>query len=330
MSRTNASLAVRFCIGILLLGGCAGQRSNAPIIPTGAFVSPAANAAARSGDLLYIAHNERMENGHYRGVLSFFTFPQGEAVQDVTTPGIVLAACSDASGNVWAIVSKQKRWNAYEYAHGGTMPIASIDIPPPRPVSGCAVDPTTGNFAVTTGAYQGSGHYGKADVWVGGRNGKPARYTVPFTPTACAYDGAGNLFVDGWIGSTVFFDLAELAEGGNAFATVKLNKSPYLYPGGMAWDGRYLAIVDYAGRRTGNLWRIKISGSNGTVVGISDLERLYSFSVLAVKGGIAVGTTRNDGDAVALWRYPSGGKAIKTITQYAQPTHGVTISVGSH
>ena len=57
--------------------------------------------------------------------------------------------CTDANGNVF--ISNDD--NVFEYAHGGTEPIATLDLPGSNAI-GCSVDPTTGNLAVV---FSGSG-----------------------------------------------------------------------------------------------------------------------------------------------------------------------------
>ena len=54
--------------------------------------------------------------------------------------------CVDGAGNVF--VTNSFKGQILEYAHGGTTPIATLSDPNQYPID-CAVDPTTGNLAVT-------------------------------------------------------------------------------------------------------------------------------------------------------------------------------------
>lgn len=321
-----ASSAFRLFLTAALLGGCAGEHGAGSALPSALHAAGA--PAAASGDLLYVAHNVRLHGGSYQGVLSVLTFPKGRAFEDVRTPGIVSAICADPHGDVWAVVNAAKRWDAYEYAHGGTAPIARIRVRNRGGAPGCAVDPATGDLAVVEGLYNGSFPSTFAYIWPGARQGKPRRYTIPFTPNACVYDSKGALFVNGYVGDTVTFELGKLARGANAFTVVKLSNGPYWYPGGIAWDGRYVAVAGEITSHRHGLYRLKISKSNGKTLGIVHTERLYYISPLAINGQAAVATT-GGGNTVALWPYPSGG-AGRTIARYGRYVWGLAISVGSH
>jgi hypothetical protein len=306
-------------LGLTILAACGGEHNmGAEAVPAGSLAGKqqASGTAAYSTDLVYIAHGRQ---GRFSHGLSILTFPQGKPVLRIATAGFPTAVCSDASGNIWAVVGNPSRWTAYEYAHGGKTPIEKIGIPHPHLASGCAVDPTTGNLAIVVGFYCGSGQCAYVDIWAGARKGKPASYPIAFTPRACTYDDDGNLFVDGYIGSTVTFGLAELAKGANSFRNVTLNKTPYNYPGGMQWDGKYLALVDKPW-----IYRIKMSGQTGEVVGRVPIKKLFYLSPLVIRDGLVVATT--SAHAVALWPYPAGGRLTKTLAQYQSDAPGLAIS----
>ena len=110
----------------------AAQRSAA----RASWMSPAA-ASAKS--LLYVSDAGTFEVYAYAfpslaltGTLTGFNRPQGE--------------CSDRAGNVW--ITNTNSLNLLEYAHGGTNAIADLADPTGYPV-GCAVNPATGDLAVT-------------------------------------------------------------------------------------------------------------------------------------------------------------------------------------
>ena len=323
MNFARLGLIVALCLVSATLDACGADRNlGSSAIPSDTFAGKqrAGDTAGFSGDLLYIAHS-----GHHRfhGLLSVLTFPQGKLVSTIPIRRFATGICSDTSGNVWIIVADDNHRTAYEYAHGGTTPIATIHILHSRSGNACAIDPTSGNLAIITGDRLGRNF---ADVYAGAREGKPASYQIPFTPTACIYDDGGNLFVDGAHGSTIFFKLGELAKDANAFTNVTLNKAASWYPGGLQWDGKYLALVEPFRQQGPSIYRIKIAGSVGDVVGAVHLDTLWSGSPLAIGDGTAVATA-DEGNVVAQWRYPAGGKRIKTLVQYEYGVGGLAISV---
>jgi hypothetical protein len=310
--------AIAFSAASLAFTSCGGSSSQ-NITPT---VAPAVRSATNS-DLLYVGYTARMGSTS-QGVLSVVTFPGGTPVATIDLAGYPTGACSDTSGNVWVVVMQNRTFSAYEFAHGGRKPIHTIHIPHPYGFAqDCAIDPTTGDLAVLTGAAGSFGGY--ADVWAGARPGKPAAYVIQFTPTSCTYDSSGNLFVDGWIGSTVFFDLAELMKGSGAFAPVTLKKPLVNYPGAVRWDGQYLDVADIGSRGRG-IYRIDVSEYNGRVVSIVDLQDVYYLAVFQVQGDTIAGNSGYTGSSVSLWNFPAGGKRVKTIGRFSH-VRGLAISL---
>ncbi|MGA8099073.1 MAG: hypothetical protein WB810_10480 [Candidatus Cybelea sp.] len=300
---------------VTMLTGCgAGREQSAlPGVPG----NEAAQRAA-GGDLLYVAHVEKKETSRYQGVLSVMTFPHGKTVATIALPDFATGTCADTSDDVWVVAEHY----AYEYARGGTTPIAKIHITHTgKTTTGCAVDPTTGNLAVLTGFYEGSAP-SHIDVWPGAHEGKPVRYPITFSPIACAYDGSGNLFVDGYVGSTVFFELSELPKGSDS--TKNIQTKLYEFPGGVQWDGKYLAV--FSGPV---LYRISVSGSVARVVSKYRPRHVYSGTPLAIADGSMVADSGGNGTNVSLWHYPGGGKATKRLTSLEYAARGLTISAGS-
>ena len=128
-------LPLTLCAG-LVLAGCGG--SQPPIGAPGAMPQTSANAhrAAHGkswmrgdtyGDLIYaVASTE----------IALLTYPDGVKVGQIKQDrGQYL--CSDpTNGNVF-VTSDTK---VFEYAHGGTTPIATLDAPPSAGFSGCSVN----------------------------------------------------------------------------------------------------------------------------------------------------------------------------------------------
>jgi|HubBroStandDraft_4_1064222.scaffolds.fasta_scaffold00010_21 hypothetical protein len=305
-----------------MVAGCGGAAPSIPVSPA----VPADRSTHSGGALLYTAHAEKGTQGYY-GVLSAYGFPGGKPVSSVRLPGFGTGLCSDSSGNVWVVVTNRKHHDAYEFAHGGTTPIAKIHIEHAGGLAGdCAVDPTTGNLAVLVGIFGGSSSHANAEIWAGAR-GKPTEYPIYFQPAACAYDANGDLFVDGYIGSTVSFELAELVKGGPSFARITVKKDGLFYPGGLAWDGQYLDVVTKRSSKPIAIYRVSVSGSVGHVAGVVMPQRLYFMAFIAIDGNTVAGMSGANGHIVSTWPYPHGGKATKNLVHYGVGPRGLTISL---
>jgi hypothetical protein len=320
-----ASRLKYWMLGLVILTGVpAGCAGPAPQIPVSA-AAPQGNFVRSGLALLYTIRAEKKHSG-YRSTLAAYAFPNGRAVYSLSLHGRGSGLCSDTSGNVWAVMTTGKQHTAYEYAHGGKTSIASIHIGDGRgSVGDCAVDPTTGDLAVL-GQDAGSGTDGYVKIWRGAQ-GKPAIYPIGFEPTACAYDASGNLFVDGFVGSTVVFDLAELVMGAKSFDSVRLTRGGDFYPGGLAWDGTYLDVVTQGRAPRASLFRVAVTRSRGHVVDVVLLNGLYVTALIAIDGKTIAGTSGQDGHIVSMWPYPSGGKPTKNVAQYRSGPSAITISV---
>ena len=322
-----APSAVGLCATVGMLAGCSG--SSAPITPqsvasawaqhngTVAVHPPAfhswMDASAKHKNLLYIttAHNNEVAVYSYPkakllGTLTGFNFPEGE--------------CVDNSGDVWIADNALSRYgpNLFEYAHGGTSPIATLTDVQYYP-NGCSVDPTTGNLAVAE-------EYGRigsgAFAIYKHAKGRPKQFTDPniYTPFFCAFDNEGNLFVNGFSkGSDVEF--AELPKGSKTFTNLTLNETIY-WPGGIQWDGTYLAVGD---QDNPIIYEFMISGNSGTEVsstpldGTSDVAQFFILGEKVVASEPAPGT-------VGFWNYPQGGAATKLFSVGNEPV-GTAVSM---
>jgi hypothetical protein len=77
--------------------------------------------------------------------VDIYSWPTLRPVGSLTGFIIAFAACSNANGDVWIVDSFTQ--TLYEFAHGGTKPIATLDDAPNSPQS-CAVDPKSNDVAV--------------------------------------------------------------------------------------------------------------------------------------------------------------------------------------
>src|SRR6202042_1725608 len=125
----------------------------------------------------------------------------------------------------------------FEYAHGGTSPIRTLNDPRAEPYS-CSVDPKSGNLAVANYLLQNS--TGGTVVIYQDAKGRPFTHILYdlLNPYFCTYDNAGDLFVagDGPVGGGGNFALEELTRGARLFSPVTLQNVP-AYPNGLQWNG---------------------------------------------------------------------------------------------
>ncbi|MBV8529871.1 MAG: hypothetical protein JO104_01020 [Candidatus Eremiobacteraeota bacterium] len=310
-----------------LLAGCGG--SQTPIGAPGAMPQGRAMAThagrgaswmlpeARNDDLLYVGNDDRE--------VYAYSYPRMKLVGqllgiDAVTGGL----CVDKNGDVFVTTqtnnSKGPTSYVYEFAHGGTNPIASLQDS--YWTSSCAVDQTTGNLAVTDPVAGNVAIYAKAQ-------GNPTYIGSPVWPNWSAYDNHGNLFVDGQTGNTgnAPYALTELPAGGSSFTVVSLNESIGLHA--LQWNKGELvtsfrkSIYD----TTLDLYRIKITGTSGRIVGTTILnirkKPHYRGQFLILGDNIlAAGAPYA---CLQLWHYPSGGDAVKTLVRHLAPW-GVVLS----
>ncbi len=265
---------------------------------------------ARSGDLLYVSDTITNE-------LYVFAYPRGTPKGAITGLLDPAGECVDKSGNVF--VANTGASNVLEFARGGTTPIATLDDAGYFPV-GCSIDPVTGNLAVTNFPATSSAQ-GNVVIYKHAQ-GKPKghyRSSVMSQMLLCSYDDAGNLFLDGFTEASGFA-FAELRRGAGALTDITLNQS-IGNPGGVEWDGRYVAVGD---QTTNTIYQFAISGKKGTVAGSTVLGGATEVFQFWIERSKVIGPDGLAGD-VGIWSYPAGGAALKTITGLYAPL-GATVS----
>ena len=269
-------------------------------------------------DLLYVANAFGVSvyaypGGKFEGRLGGFHASSGE--------------CVDTKGNVF--VTDEVGERIVEYAHGGTTPIETLEAAAEHPL-GCAVDPTTGNLAVTTFGSGGNGSGGNLAIYAHAK-GTPTTYADPdvLRYYLCGYDDKGNLYVDGLSPGRGSFELVELPKGSGTFTNISLNQSISL-PGGVQWDGKYLAVAD---QNASVIYQFTISGGIGTEVHATplgspafDVFQFYIDGTTVIapndyrKGGSKTGSD------VLYYHYPAGGTPTRTITNIVHEPRGVVVS----
>lgn len=275
---------------------------------------------AKKESLIYISDQQAgsvyvylRRNGKLVGTLTGFSMPQG--------------LCVDKAGNIF--VTNANDSNILEYAHGGTVPIATLSDSTESNVAvpvGCSVDPTTGNLAVAN--VTTADQLGDIAIYQNAKGG-PTLYEAPpgtgsalwVTVNTCGYDNDGNLF---FAGDQSFRKTAdgELAKGASSTENITLNQK-FGGPGQVQWDGTYMTFADQS---TGNIYRFSISGSNATEVGSVLLGGSGQVDQSWIQGKKVIAPQQSGSD-VLFYKYPEGGSATEeTITGLESP-YGAAVSL---
>jgi hypothetical protein len=300
----SMSCALGAWAALAMLAGCGG--STTQFAPP---QSPAANAAAaranrgswmdpRAGSsaLLYVADSGK--NAVY-----VYSFPGGTLMGTLTGFDVPQGECVDGTGNVW--IADQSAREIREYAHGGTTPIATLKDPEEYPDS-CAVDPKTGDLAVTNGFSSSGG--GSVGIYVGAKGSPVKRIDSSMREYSfVTYADNGDLFVDG-VDSQGRFALAKLPKGASKFINITLRR--VRRPGALAWDTTELAIGDADPFREAfriyHLTDGKPAGHTQLTDGCGALGdfALYGDSVVALDPSC---------QTAGVFNYPGGGSPTKEI-----------------
>ncbi|HEY2476515.1 MAG TPA: hypothetical protein VGI19_17175 [Candidatus Cybelea sp.] len=256
---------------------------------------------AKKSSLLYISDESF-------GKLYVFSYPKGTLEGTITGLSMPQGLCVDKKGDVF--VTTFYAGEILEYAHGGSSSIQTLNNPGEY-MLGCSVDPTTGNlaamdFSTSSGGPASVAIYKKA-------KGNPTVYSdsdLQFG-NQLGYDNHGNIFLDGL--SNQGFDFAELPKGSSNFTEISLNVTIDT-PGGVQWDGKYVAVGDETG---GEIYQT--NGSGGKVIGTTKLGGgSPEVSEFFIDGKTVVGPSPLTG-AVSFWKYPAGGGPTKTLSNFSEP-----------
>ncbi|HVN70166.1 MAG TPA: hypothetical protein VMU38_11025 [Candidatus Binatia bacterium] len=304
--------ALSVCAAGAILAGCAGG-----VAPLG---SPqvARQSAIPHGDLLYVTGG--------CGGTCVLSYPKGKVVASISQAGVGL--CSDAKGNVFMPSASSGAAVVYEFAHGGTTPVATLDLPSGALVAeGCAVDPKTNDLAVSYICADCSD--GPVAIFKDER-GTPASYDQPGVYLSfCGYDAKGDLFADGTNLSNDFA-LTEFAHGKTGFNELSVSQAIH-NAGQVQWDGAYVAVEDLD---QPVIYQFKVSGSTAKLKGTTRLSGSGTWGGQAWIDGASVivpfAESGSNPSEVGFWKYPSGGSATKILKKGldANVLSGATISVG--
>lgn len=241
------------------------------------------------------------------GTLKKFSYPTG--------------MCTDKAGDVW--IPDAGTGNVYEYAHGGSTPIDTIEQTGNSRPYDCSVDPNTGELAV---ANQTGGQYPSGNVKVypkgshaGIKYDAPHRAQVNFV----AYDDNGNLFADG-TDVTDGPGLYELRKGHHAFTTLSVTGGQLRSPGAIQWLNPTLLVGDVSDQGAPQAYKMFVYGTVANVLAtltFADTQDTYGFW----RRGERVIVPDHLGSAVRIYSLPKGS-LLATLTTRVSLPFGTVVS----
>src|SRR5579862_1931128 len=276
--------------------------------PTRSWIAPDASTK----DLLYVVYPTE----HTTGTIDLYSYPQGLLEGQIAGLSGPLGDCSDKNGDVYVTDVEPSGNMIVEFAHGGTQPIRTLSVPTGRNPYSCAVDPKTGDLAVTN--YGNTAGDGASLLIYHKAKGRPRSYTdAQFLNYAyCTYDNAGDLFVDGKYPRGYEVPIfGEIPRGAKSMETINLNYE-IGWLSSLQWDGTYLAVGQGV---KPYIFQFLINGTSGTLVGstpLTDASWLEQF-VLAGKHVVAANIFFHDRYEyeydVLVYNYPQGGYSTEAI-----------------
>jgi hypothetical protein len=315
-------------VGVLALNACGGSGTGSagpanplippePNAPNAAYGSSWMARDADAKDLLYLSNAKD-------GSVFVYSYPQGKLkgwLLNLQATGL----CSDKDGDVFI-----PRGNTVvEYAHGGTQPLAVLRDSLGGASQFCAVDPTTGNLAVSGGALHKYGvaiytnSKGDPRIYLGGK--RDGRYW------SSTYDNKGNLFVEVTAGSGNGSNtLVELPNGGAQVRDVAWNGTRPPRAGSIQWDGKYLAAESPgSGSEPTTIFRYNVSGRQATFADKIALTGAGSPLQFWIHGAQVLvpgqGSSSAGTAGVMLYGYP-GGDQPRQIVEGAREPQAATVS----
>ena len=310
-----------FCLSAVLVAGCerSQMQSNA-LVPSESNAAGAASGKsawmaedAESRDLLYVSNRKD-------GSVYVYSYPQAKLVGGLHNVHAG-SLCSDSSGDVFI-----PSGNAIlQYSHGGTRPVAVLRNPLGGATSFCAVDPVTGNLAVSGGAAGNSGvavfASAKGNATIYRQGARDTRYW------SCAYDDKGNLFVEISAGGLdASAKLVELPNAARRLRSVTWQGSLRPRLGFIQWDGQNLAAESTENGSTAIL-RYSVNRGRAVLLGTIPLARAGSRlqfwihdSHIIVPNQSASGSVA---PGIAVYAYPGGDRSRRIIDDAREPQAAV-------
>lgn len=262
------------------------------------------DTAAKGGDLLYVS------NLDLPGVV-VYQYPSAKLAGEIFGRGEVQGLCTDAAGNVF--MASDSLGEVFEYAHGGSHPIATLKDPGEVPW-GCAFDPKTGDLALANFESSSAGP-GSISIYKNAK-GKPAIYSDSsqfLYIYYVAYGSDGTIYLDG-LTNADGFGFAKFS--GGKFTPVTLDVS-IAYARALSVVGSNVDLVDDDSPGNPVIYRFAMTGSTGKKVGETQLQSAHVIAGFDVFGKTLVVANSNgysgaNGD-VEYFKYPQGGSPIKSF-----------------
>jgi hypothetical protein len=276
---------------------------------------------AQSEDLLYVATSR---NNQYS--VSVFSYRSGRLVGELKGfSGYVSDLCSDSAGDVFVPTFDDGSIGyIYKYPHGSLSPSQTLTAPG-SPLD-CAVDATTGNLAAVVSEFLQP--YGLA-IFANAQGTPTVLYpSNMYYIFSCAYDNAGNVYVDGSEGDSFQMSLAEIPTGDTAFTSISVNDS-IDYPQTLEWDGQYLtvAILRRRAQKHVRIDRFVIAGFAATLASVVELRSKNNDSQDVILDHTLIEAGANKPFTVGAWAYPRGGKPLRGIAQVDGYPLGIALSI---
>jgi hypothetical protein len=295
--------------GFLLLSlavfvGCAAAQTSLQQLPaTASHAGQAARSwiepAAKGGALLYVTGGTNVD---------IFQWPTLQTAGMLTGFQDTTGACVDATGDVF--VADAYAQKIYEFAHGGTEPIATLDDSASFP-NGCTVNQRNGNLVVGNEFNNNVGH-GSITLYKHGA-GQGTTYYDPSLDDVFSLDYApnGNLYLDGWTGYS--FGMQKFVR--KQFVNIPIKGATIGYPGGVQYWKGGITVADAAGIYTNTtIYQINKYGKvlGDTVLG--EAHQSYQYQIINGKVICACWEDKN----VQIYPYPAGGTPSRTLTKLGQ------------
>ncbi len=323
------ALAVAAASAIGVFSGCGPSQTSsaadpARAVPTLSYDTAPARTWRKNStsgeDLLYISSAPD-------GYVSVYTWPDATPVENLTGLIDPLGECVDAAGDVFIVAYASQSYQSsviYEYAHGGSEPIATLSDSGGG--YGCSIDPTTGNLAVSNIGDDNNpyGHeYGSVAVYAQAQGNPTIYYSrSEFHFQFCGYDDKGNLYLTAPDESSgEQYDLIRLPRGSGSFELMNLDVKLYYGYGfvpSVQWDGKYVTVSSAANARLGpvSIYRLRISGANAKAVGTTMLSSQKDHpegqqSWIYGKTITGLNYYHHGTLEVSVWRYPKGGQPTR-------------------
>ncbi len=270
---------------------------------------------APEGPLLYVS-----DAGNNN--VKFFTYPAGQLMGTLTGFEAVRGVCGDKTGNVYVVDAHKSEVVRYAHGQKGRSKVLYDQGYYPN---GCAVDPLTGKLAVTLISETSAAGVLALFTHAAGR---PVYYEIPsmWTPAYCGFDTKGNLYIDG-TDKQGNFAFARMLAGYHNIYSLKLNQAIEV-PGGVQWDGKYVAVGDRGVSSMGStIYQFSMGTNAGTLQGTVQLDGSTDVMQFWIDGGTVIGPNSGSSPSVKFWPYPGGGSPTQGVGKFRDPIGAVVSPV---